>query len=655
VAILDQVRFDELKAANQLPSPTGVALAIVRLMRQDGTTIHEIARVLQTDPALTGRILKMANSVGMGTARPIAAVQEAVVRMGTRLVRQLALGFSVLSNSRTGVCKEFDYAAFWSRSLAAAVASQAVSRRFKRIAADEAFTCGLLSGIGSLGLASIYPEEYSEILRSCRNDSTDELIKKERLRFATDQTELGAALLHDWGLPEVCVEAVRNYRQLDTSGLHESSRTFAICAVLKLAEQLAAICVADDSNREQLLGDLFESAERLSIAKSDLIPLCDEVVKEWREWGATLEVSTCDVPPFAELAERLSQVDSPATAPSPASRTDTEFPLDILAIVPDADELNRLSHLLNAAGHRVRMSQNCDDGLRIILQTRPDLVVLDWGLPNQTGTQLCRTLRETETGRNIYALVLLDVGQEAQATEAFAAGASDWVSRPIRPETLAGRIRACQRLAELQKEHARDKEELRHCLAQLAVANRQLQRAALTDTLTNLPNRRYMIDRLKQEWAGASRHGRELACIVLDLDHFKSVNDRYGHDVGDVVLLTTASVLRAAARRNDVVCRLAGEEFVVICPDSDLEAAAKGGERLRKAVEGAVIDVAGVKLAVTLSVGVAVRTPSTVDPDALLKAADSALYDAKRSGRNRVCVATPLPHRTKPTLQCTAV
>jgi diguanylate cyclase (GGDEF)-like protein len=316
------------------------------------------------------------------------------------------------------------------------------------------------------------------------------------------------------------------------------------------------------------------------------------------------------------------------------------MPLDILVIDDDLDALRRVSSELKSAGHRVRISQDCNDGLRIILETKPHLVLLDWALPRRSGQELCRTLRDTEAGRNTYVLVLQDAEHENQLMDAFVAGASDCISKPVRSQMLAGRIRACQRLTQLQQELARDKEELRCCLAQLAVANRQLQRAALTDALTGLPNRRYMIDRLKQEWAGAVRHGRELACIILDLDHFKLVNDRHGHDVGDVVLQKTAAVLRAAARRNDVVCRLAGEEFVVICPDSDLNAAASCGERLRKAIETSCIDAAGSGHAVTVSIGVATRTSRTVDPDALLKAADSALYEAKRSGRNRVCAAS---------------
>jgi diguanylate cyclase (GGDEF)-like protein len=175
--------------------------------------------------------------------------------------------------------------------------------------------------------------------------------------------------------------------------------------------------------------------------------------------------------------------------------------------------------------------------------------------------------------------------------------------------------------------------------AELGVANRKLQQAALTDALTGLYNRRYALDRLDREWAIATRSGQPLACLVIDIDHFKRVNDTYGHDVGDLVLLATAKVLCDSLRQSDVVCRLGGEEFVVIGPGMDWERAALCAERLRAATERNVLAVAGGKLHVTLSIGAAVRTARTQGPACLLKAADETTYAAKQGGRNRVCLA----------------
>jgi two-component system cell cycle response regulator len=639
---MTQLRFDELKAAGQLPSPTGVALAIVRLMHKDGTTIQEVARVLQSDPALTGRILKMANSAAMGASRPVATVQEAMVRLGVLLVRQLSLSFSVLASSRSGQCEAFDYGAFWSRSLAMAVAAQLVSRHMTLIASDEAFTCGLLSHVGSLGLASIYPKEYAEILRACTPGPRDRLLARERECFVMDQVELGAALLSDWGLPEICVEAVRSYMDIDNESPSDNSRVRSLVTILDLAERMASICVAAESSRERLVAELFDRAGRAGISKHELIPLCDRVASEWKEWGRTLEVTTQDVPPFAELAERSLHTEIPNALHDGAPDEFASTPLDILVIGTNIDVDRALVAELQSSGHRIRTCADCNDGLRIILEARPHLVLLDWVTAGANGAEFCRTVRGTLAGRELYILAMIDAAAEEDCLAVFSAGASDYVTKPLRSPILTGRIRACQQLTRLQEEMARDKDELRRLFADLSVANRQLQLVALTDALTGLPNRRYMTDRLQQEWAGACRHNRHLSCMILDLDHFKAVNDKHGHDVGDIVLKSTATILRITTRKSDTLCRIGGEEFIVICPDTDLESAVLGGERLRKAVESSIVDAPGFGHAVTVSIGVASRSATTETIEAMLKAADDALYDAKRTGRNRVC-CTPNP------------
>ena len=144
---INQNRFKELKATGQLPSPKGVALALLNLMQQDDVTIQDIAHVVQTDPALSGRLIKFSNSLHFNTRRPIVSVSEAVMVIGLPMVRQLVLGFSVLSDHRNGKCNAFNYQEFWSSSLATAIANQALSAQAKT-SSEETFTCGLLSGIG---------------------------------------------------------------------------------------------------------------------------------------------------------------------------------------------------------------------------------------------------------------------------------------------------------------------------------------------------------------------------------------------------------------------------------------------------------------------------------------------------------------------------
>jgi two-component system, cell cycle response regulator len=256
--------------------------------------------------------------------------------------------------------------------------------------------------------------------------------------------------------------------------------------------------------------------------------------------------------------------------------------------------------------------------------------------------ELIRALRETRIGRNIYILLLTDLEEDERLIEAFEAGVDDFVGKPLRPRVLAARLRAGLRVVRLQQELERDREEIRRFAAELAVSNRRLQEAALTDALTGFPNRRYAIERIQQEWLASSRTARPMSCMIIDIDSFKQINDTHGHDAGDMVLREAAEALRDALRGQDVICRTGGDEFLVICPETDLPAAQVCAERLRSAVDRLVLSAGGQTLKVSLSIGVAVRDPYMGDVDALIKRADEGAYLAKQRGRNRVEVARPV-------------
>lgn len=167
-----------------------------------------------------------------------------------------------------------------------------------------------------------------------------------------------------------------------------------------------------------------------------------------------------------------------------------------------------------------------------------------------------------------------------------------------------------------------------------------LHAASLTDPLTGLPNRRFMIQQLESELARADRHGDGFALIMLDLDHFKAINDAWGHIVGDAALVETANLLRSNLRGHDVCARWGGEEFLILLPCSDLEQAQTVAEKLRARVAGHRLRHAGGEVGVTLSLGIAVRQPGMTTDDCI-QAADDALYEAKRGGRNRWVAAQP--------------
>jgi hemerythrin len=188
------------------------------------------------------------------------------------------------------------------------------------------------------------------------------------------------------------------------------------------------------------------------------------------------------------------------------------------------------------------------------------------------------------------------------------------------------------RVAERTRELAGANEELRALVA-------RVERLAMTDALTGLPNRRYAMARLAAAWAGAVRHGRPLGCLLVDADHFKEVNDCCGHEAGDTVLVALAETLRRAVREADEVCRLGGDEFLVLCPETDLAGMLVLGERLRRAVAAIEVRVTGGAWKGSISVGAAAWRRELPDADQLLREADAGVYEAKRRGRNAVATA----------------
>jgi diguanylate cyclase (GGDEF)-like protein len=245
----------------------------------------------------------------------------------------------------------------------------------------------------------------------------------------------------------------------------------------------------------------------------------------------------------------------------------------------------------------------------------------------------------------MYKIVLMDREEEDQVVQAFDADADEFVVKPFNPRILLARVRVGERMVRMRERVERSERARTKQVAELGLLSRKLRSAALTDALTDLPNRRYAMNRLKQEWEGSVRSGRPISVTMIDIDHFKRVNDRYGHDAGDEVLRKTAGLLRDETRQSDVLCRLGGEEFLCIHVATELVSAANSAERLRAAVEDHVIEVGEFNQNVTISLGVAERTSGMLTFDDLLKLADEHLYQAKDAGRNRVVAKGGPPPR----------
>ncbi|HRF74465.1 MAG TPA: GGDEF domain-containing protein, partial [Accumulibacter sp.] len=195
------------------------------------------------------------------------------------------------------------------------------------------------------------------------------------------------------------------------------------------------------------------------------------------------------------------------------------------------------------------------------------------------------------------------------------------------------------RMLLLREEIQRERRGIMRSTDEFAVAHKRLLQDALTDTLTQLPNRRHGLDFLASEWAFAQSNGLPMACLLLDIDHFKRINDTYGHAAGDAVLRQLSDLLKRTSRGEDLVFRYGGEEFAAVLPNASARIAAQIAERIRALVEKYDFLWTRQSLPVTVSIGVAHLGTAVKDSQALIQAADAALYQAKNSGRNRVVVA----------------
>ncbi|MFN3543582.1 MAG: diguanylate cyclase [Thiobacillus sp.] len=620
-------QLEQLKLGGQLPSPRGVALAIMELSRRDTATLGEIARVVQTDPALSSRLIKLANTASQ-IARPVVSVQEAVVRQGMNTVRQLALGFSLIDQYRDGACQAFDYQRYWSHSLLMALAMQALGSRVHVGAPDELFVLGLLSQVGRLALATIHPKEYSEVLQAHQAAPETPLVAHERAKLETDHVELGIAMMVDWGMPRVFTGPLAQYENPDAQEPLRDSRSNSLMLMLQLAHQLGDLGLAKPDERAALAKDWIAHAAKLDLPQEDAGVFIDAVIASWREWAKLLNIPAKALPTVKEIFHGEPQTEDAAGT--------HEVPLRVVIADAHPGSRQRMIDMLSADGpHYVYPVKDGNTALALAMEVLPHVIIAHYDLPLLDGLELCQALRATEEGRRMHILLTSDDQHEDELTRAYEAGADGYVPATITASGLHTRLQVAQRQVRLQDDWEKDRAQLRQIAAELAVANRRLANVALTDLLTGLPNRRSAMDQLEQAWSAASRSGMPLAVMLIDIDHFKSVNDTFGHAAGDMVLREAAALMRASARREDSVCRFGGEEFLVICPNTNLEAALHSAERLRQALASRTIDLGQTSRQITASIGVAAREPGTADIDALVSAADQALYAAKAAGRDR--------------------
>jgi diguanylate cyclase (GGDEF)-like protein len=257
----------------------------------------------------------------------------------------------------------------------------------------------------------------------------------------------------------------------------------------------------------------------------------------------------------------------------------------------------------------------CDDA--------PALAILDWMMPGFTGPEVCRRIRQRSREPYTYILLLTSKSQKEDLIEGMEAGSDDYITKPFDQHELKVRLRAGTRLVDMQ--------------AELLATREALREQATRDSLTHTWNRNSILEMLSRELARIDRENGSLGVVMVDLDHFKDVNDQYGHLAGDAVLREAARRMQNSVRQYDSIGRYGGEEFLILLPGCDTASSVAQAERLRRQLSQSEMSLNETSLCVTASFGVTTAFPSKgCTAESLIRSADEALYAAKNLGRNRV-------------------
>jgi diguanylate cyclase (GGDEF)-like protein len=485
----------------RLPSPPAIAIKILELVRKDDFSFRDISQIIETDPALVAKILKLANSPYYGLTRKVNNIEMAVSILGTHAVKNIALSFVICSEMKSDEDRGFDFDLFWRRAITAAVAAE-LTASLVGLKSQDIFVTALLQDIGIIAFHASCPEEYRLAMKE-KLAIQEPLYMIEQRFFGFDHQELGAALLSSWRLPEEIYIPIRYH--------HQSA-------------------------------------------------------------------------PIPELHRKQT-------------------------------EILRLSDLLSAVYHgnrsieKIRMvTSNLNANFGIQGDPVDDLI-------NQTATkslEILSTFDITRGAMKPFSLILQEANEELT------------------------NLNTSYEMLVIEMKQAKEKAE--KLAKELHSANEKLHELASCDALTGLYNHRFFQEAMDNELSLAKTRKKEFSLIIFDIDHFKKVNDTYGHPIGDRVLIAVSRAAEKSLRKTDIMARYGGEEFAVILPETDFKAAKAVAERLCEDIECLVINVDGITIKTTVSVGFTSyrHNIKIQEKDTIIKMADNALYVAKQSGRNRV-------------------
>lgn len=359
----------------------------------------------------------------------------------------------------------------------------------------------------------------------------------------------------------------------------------------------------------------------------------------------------------AELEKALEQIFYPARKSSPATREPVAevgdrarminlqdfVGMNILIIDNSPANISLIKDSLSGYGLNYLQASSGEEGLQIIEESLPDLILLDIIMSGMDGFEVCRRIRANEATREIPVIFITAKADVNDVFTGFSLGGTDYITRPFKQAELLMRVMNQLHLRKvlMEKENLindllnlKDKKD--DLIGELLTLKETLEVYANRDSLTALLNRRGMNECIETEKSRFERNRLPFVLIMSDIDHFKNINDTYGHDVGDKVLVEISRILKQSLRRQDYLSRWGGEEFLILLSETDLEGGLAVTEKFRKEVEAKEFVVGDIKFSVTMSFGLSVYQDEGLDIEHCIKQADEYLYRAKEAGRNRV-------------------